>query len=389
MVVEPGTAVFVPFGPRVLQGVVLGLQGTPDLGKTRPIQAVADPHPVLDEAHIQLARWMADFYLAPLWECVSACLPSGYGQRPVAMVTPGNIPALLPVAPRDAKVLQYLAAHGRMTTEVLREGVGAVTTATLERLQSEGYLTLAQGLANPAAQPKCERRVALNVPAEAAVEEATRREARNAKSVDARVLRLLASEGDVALAVAREAGAGPGHIERLEGDGWLREYSTRVERDPLEGLAFEQRPPLALSEAQQAVADAIWAKGGTSLLHGVTGAGKTEVYLDLARRTLEAGKSAIVLVPEIALTPQAIRRYGERFGGTLAVLHSSLGQGEVYDQWFRVQRGDARVVIGSRSAIFAPAQNLGLVVLDEEHEWTYKQTDPSPRYHARAVAERL
>lgn len=384
-----GQAVFVPFGPRILQGVVLQLSGSTTLQGVRPIAAVADPQPILDEAHLRLARWLSDEYFAPLWDCVACCLPSGYGQKPVTMVSPVDVPALLPVYPKDQRILKYIAEHGRVSLDELRENVGQVSITLLDRLQHDGQLTVAQGLTRPSGRPRFERRVALA--SEPALAEAHARSLaeRNAKSVEARVIRHLIAHPDVTLTEVRELGASPNHLSRLEAAGMLRQYEQRMERDPLADYQFEHRPPAVLSADQQRAANACWANPGTTLVHGVTGAGKTEVYLELVRRTLDEGKGAIVLVPEISLTPQAIRRYGERFGETLTVLHSQLSQGELYDQWFRVQRGDARVVVGSRSAVFAPLQDLGLIVLDEEHEWSYKQVDPQPRYHAREAAEQL
>ncbi|MGE5596642.1 MAG: primosomal protein N' [Hyphomicrobiales bacterium] len=384
-----GQAVFVPYGSRILQGIVLDLRETTELEEVRPISAIADPEPVLDAAHIALARWLCETYLAPLWDCVATCLPAGYGQKAVTMVSPVEVPPLLPVYPKDRKILQYIAEHGRVSVEQLREAIGPVSMQTLQRLQAAGHLTVVQGLSRPAGHARFERRVRLAASPEAAIERAEALEAKSPRSVAARVLRTLAERGDIPLTEARAAGAQPGHLRQLEAEGLVTEYRQHVERDPLAGWRFEPKPRLELTPAQADAANAIWEDGGSWLLHGITGAGKTEVYLELVRRTLAAGKSAIVLVPEISLTPQAIRRYGERFGETLTVLHSNLGTGELYDQWFRVQRGEARVIIGSRSALFVPAQNLGLVVMDEEHEWSYKQTDPQPRYHARDAAAEL
>ncbi|MCZ2108591.1 MAG: primosomal protein N' [Dehalococcoidia bacterium] len=385
-----GQAVFVPFGPRILQGIVLGLTcEEPSIDGIRDIEAVADPDPVLDRTHIELARWLSDTYVAPLWESVAVSLPGGYGQRAVTMVSPVDIPPLLPVYPRDQRVLQYIAANGRVSFDQLKEAVPGITLPRLRRLQAAGHLTVAQGLSRPAGRPKTERRLELQQSAGAAQAHAAQLKARQPRSVDARLLERLAV-GGTSLTEARELGATPAHVRRLEGDGWIREFELRIERDPLADYRFDPKPAATLSVGQQAVADAIWASPGmTHLIRGVTGSGKTEVYLDLVGRTLAAGKSAIVLVPEIALTPQAIRRYGERYGETLTVLHSHLGAGELYDQWYRIQRGDARVVLGSRSAIFAPMYNPGLIILDEEHEWTYKQVEHQPRYHAREVAEEL
>jgi primosomal protein N' (replication factor Y) (superfamily II helicase) len=385
----PGQAVFVPYGVRVLQGIVLERKAATELEEPREIQAIADPEPVLDEVHIALARWLSRHYLAPLWDCLAACLPSGYGQKAVTVVSPVEIPPLLPIYPQDQRILRYIAEHGRVTTEALKQAVHGVSLTRLQRLQRDGHLTVVQGLARPTGHARMERRVALERTAEEARARAADLEAKQPRSVAARVLRALADEPDLSLTRTRErSGANAGHLRALQGEGWLREYEARVIRDPLAAYAFAERPPLVLTAGQQAVADAI-TPGGEYLIHGVTGAGKTEVYLDLVRRAFECGQGAIILVPEIALTPQAIRRYGERFGSEMAVFHSALGAGELYDQWFRVQSGAARLVIGSRSALFAPVQNLGLVVLDEEHESSYKQSDPQPRYHARDAAREL
>jgi primosomal protein N' (replication factor Y) len=390
MDVALGQAVFVPFGPRILQGIVVGLPESTTLAEVRPIHAIAEVEPVLDGLHVGLATWMSGRYLAPLWECVAACLPPGYGQRPVTMVAPVAVPPLLPVYPQDQRILQYIAAHGRVTMEALRDAVGGVTLQRLQRLQRDGLLTVVEGLTRPAVTTKFERRVALLRPAAEAAEQAAALEAKSQRSVAARVLRLLASAGDVPLAATRELGAGPKHIEALAAGGWLRQYEAEVERDPLAAYRFEHRgPPTLTVDQESAVGRIVAGQGQEWLVHGVTGAGKTEVYLELVRHTLERGDGALVLVPEIALTPQAIRRYGERFGSVLTVLHSGLSPGEAFDQWHRVRRGEARLVIGSRSAVFAPLPRLGLIVIDEEHEWTYKQADPAPRYHTREVARYL
>ena len=386
---QPGQAVFVPFGPRILQGIVLRLADSTPLQAVRPIAAVADPEPILDQAHIALATWLSDEYFAPLWDCVACCLPSGYGQKPVTMVSPVDVPLLLPSYPRDQKILQYIAEHGRVSLEELRDHAGQVTLTLLEQMQRDGQLTVAQGLARPSGRPKFERRIALAASGDAASAHAALLTERNPKSVEARVLHHLVNHPDVALAEVRELGANPAHLAKLEKAGMVRQFERRLERDPLAEYRFVPKAAAKLSGEQQQAADACWSTVGTTLIHGVTGSGKTEVYLELVARTLHEGRGAIVLVPEIALTPQAIRRYGERFGETLTVLHSQLSQGELYDQWFRIQRGDARLVVGSRSAVFAPVKDLGLIVLDEEHEWSYKQVDPQPRYHAREAAEHL
>lgn len=387
MRVEPGVAVFVPFGPRIVQGVVMRLSQRSEVAEVRPVSAVMDPEPLLDDVRAALALWMAEEYLAPLWDCVACLLPAGFGLKPVTMVSPVEVPPLLPVRPKERAILAYLAEHGRVPLEELRQAVGLVPMATLRRLQAAGHLTVTQGLTRASGRPKLEQRVALAAPPEEA-RAAAEALARGRRTVEGRVLELLATRGEIALSEARELGAGPRHLGRLVERGFIRTLVRRVERDPAAAVRGGHLPPPVLSPEQRAAADAAWGAPVT-LIHGVTGAGKTEVYLDLAARALGEGRGVIVLVPEISLTPQAIRRFGERFGDELAVFHSRLSTGEQFDQWFRVHRGEARLALGSRSAIFAPVRRLGLVVLDEEHEWSYKQADPVPRYHAREVALKL
>ena len=187
---------------------------------------------------------------------------------------------------------------------------------------------------------------------------------------------------------AREA------IERLAADGLVRVDEELDRRDPLRDLVVVQRSPVELLQEQADAADAICeaidrADGARMLLQGVTGSGKTEVYLEALRYAVAHGKRAIVLVPEIALTPQTVRRFAEQFPGRVGVLHSGLSAGEAYDEWHATADGQYDVVIGSRSAIFAPQPELGLIIIDEAHEWTYKQSDPAPRYDARTVAAHL
>ena len=384
----PGQAVFVPFGPRVLQGIVLARPTATELSEVRPIAAVADPAPVLDATHITLSHWVADTYLSPIWDAVAVSLPPGYGQRPVTVISPVEIPPLLPIYPQDQKILRYVGAHGQVTIETLKAAIGPVSLTRLQRLQQDGHITVVQGLTPPAGRPRMQQRVRLVREPAAAAAQAVALEAKAKRSIAARALRLLLQAPDRPASDLRQNGATTTVLQKLAQDGWLELFDAKIERDPLAASTFAKLPPLQLTAEQRAAVDGV-EDGRVNLLFGITGSGKTEVYLELVGRALERGQGAIILVPEISLTPQAIRRFGERFGKVLAIRHSQLSTGESFDQWWRIARGECRVVIGSRSAIFAPVKDLGLVVVDEEHEWNYKQAEPQPRYHAREAATEL
>ena len=185
--------------------------------------------------------------------------------------------------------------------------------------------------------------------------------------------------------LVKEFKTSPSTLRTLAQKGCLSIAPRQSRRDPLAGRSVVPTRPLQLNDMQACALRQILESTSPVLLHGVTGSGKTEIYLQAIARLLEQGKGAIVLVPEIALTPQTVRRFAGRFGNRVAVLHSALSDGERYDEWHRIRTGEARVVVGPRSAIFAPVANLGLIVVDEEHDPSYKQ-DETPRYHARDVA---
>ena len=207
---------------------------------------------------------------------------------------------------------------------------------------------------------------------------------------------VLDSVASVMVAAEARKEFGSGAVRALVDRGWLEIERTQVFRDPLAERVFEVEGRVTLSERQAAVAADVAetlrdaGRGPRAILvQGVTGSGKTEVYLRAVEECLALGRQAVVMVPEISLTPQTIERFAGRFAGKVAVLHSGLSDGQRYDQWWAIKEGRYPIVVGSRSAVFAPVPNPGLVILDEEHEWTYKQNDAAPRYHARDVAMRL
>lgn len=341
-----GARVLVPFGRRRLIGWVVGhaeqvMEGV----RVRPVSAVLDPEPVIPDELLRLCRWVADYYVAPLGLVLRTALPAVLSDtaRPAPPVKTRRVLRLtqeIPSLVRRDEIFRR-AQRQRELYELVETMGGAAEVAHLT-----GQLGFSES-----------------------------------------VLRGLVDKG-LAMIVEEE-----------------------VERDPFARIPTEKPAPLTLTPAQRAAVDALVAAtrsglrssrggrsgggpaepgrgagGGTFLLRGVTGSGKTQVYIELLKEVVERqGRGAIVLVPEIALTPQTVARFRAHFGETVAVLHSALSDGERYDAWRALRSGERRIAVGARSAVFAPVPDLGAIIVDEEHEATYKQSD-APRYHAREVA---
>jgi len=388
---QPGHLVWVPFGPRILQGVIVALDERSPVEKTRPVEQLADPEPVLPDTHLRLARWIAEYYLAPLHRVLEAMLPPGVTQDVDIVVTAAEGTELDAPTPEQAALLDLLRKEGPYTYRELARTRLKGWRRVVDQLAAREAVIRSYTARPPAVQPKRIPSVRLAPDFEDKEHPPERATAQRRA-----LAYFLARQDDewVPLAdAAKEADVSTATLRALADREILELSERQVWRDPLAGRAFVPVLPPRLTPEQEAVwqrirEDLESPQGRPFLLQGVTGSGKTEIYLRAVRHVLSQGRSAIVLVPEIALTPQTVRRFGARFPSTLAVLHSRLSPGERYDQWRRIRAGELRVVVGSRSAIYAPLRRLGLVVLDEEHEWTYKQQQ-TPRYHAREVAVEL
>ena len=323
---SPGMRVTVPFGRgnSKIEGIVLSLQQEPNYKDPKCILDALEEEPVLTPEQLKLALWMRERFFCTVYDAVHAMLPSG---------------------------MWFKGGKKRVTD-------------------------------------KTELFASLVVDGAEAMEAAEQKHLRAKQQ--AAILRVLAVTGPVSVQDLREfTGAGIQSVRALEQQGYLELEAREMFRSP--GYTVRERlPDAVLNEEQEAAfrgLKALLSKGaGAALLYGVTGSGKTQVYIRLIREVLSGGKSAVVLVPEIALTPQLVAVFSAHFGNEIAVLHSSLSMGERYDEWKRIRSGKVRVVIGTRSAVFAPVQDLGLIVIDEEQEHTY-QSENSPRYHARDVAK--
>lgn len=526
--IRVGQMVWVPFGPRRLQGIVLELSETTELDETRPVEAIVYDEPLLMLWQIELARWISRRYLAPLAECVWLFLPPGIEERVETLVELAPGAPALELTARQSALVERIRAEGSVKSTRLSPAQRSMLNTLVER----GVLTKRAHVRPARARPRRVDTVQLVIPLAvaraviaglnrraaalralaSAPEPLTAQQLASQTRLGAAALKALVADGIVAKQAPparleltrlyydtvpalpteqarlcvwlRERGgsaaqdqaqlelevpdrviatlASHGLLERaeppaayrlldpsyvvplspaharleraveflatsrepvwisavyaatdttradlvkLEQLGVLELETTQVIRDPLAGRTFTPVPPPQLTDAQAAA----WAElepalrwdpveagaarpGAAFLLHGVTGSGKTELYLDALDRALAVGKQGIALVPEISLTPQTIRRFGARFGDRIGILHSGLSAGERYDTWQRIRAGEIDVVIGPRSALFAPLPRLGLIVMDEEHDGSYKGDAEflnQPPYHAREIALEL
>ena len=395
----PGVRVTVPFGRgnRTSEGMILArVQGEKVQG-LKPLDSVLDSGPVLDGDGIALALWMRQRYFCTMFEAVKTILPAGlwYRLREVWHLAEGvdreAAAALCGNIRRAGAVLDVLwASGGSAGLEALRDVCGQEAESTLRAMEKTGTVRCETEAARKIGD-KTRRMVSLAVSAEdaLAMTEAKRR------SAPARyeVVRLLAATGRASAAdVCYFTGASTRTLKAMEKAGLLA-FSEEEELRVPQATEVEPGAPIVLNGEQQAAYDGILSlmdsgKPEAALLHGVTGSGKTQVYLRLVQEALDRGKTAMVLVPEIILTPQMMRKFSSYFGSKVCMLHSSLRMTERYDQWKRIRRGEVQVVLGTRSAVFSPLKNLGLLILDEEQEGSYQSENP-PRYHTRDVAKFL
>ena len=396
---RPGMRVLVPFGAgnRGSEGIVLSLGEEPMPGPSlKAVHAQLDPEPVLDHEAIQLALWMRERYFCTVYDCVKAMLPAGLyfalkdqvvlredldrQQAYEAVEGSGSAKQLLEM---------LLSWGGGGDMEQIRLAFGSKDPNPAIHTLTQLGLARVETSAQRGVGDKTEKLAVLAIPAEDAMAMVTPR--RKSAPLRYSVTQLLCTLGAASVKeLCYFTGASMPTIKSLEKSGILTVEKQEVFRR-ISVRDVEPAGELVLNEEQQAAFSGLDALAETekpeaALLYGVTGSGKTQVYIRLIQKTLERGKGALVLVPEIVLTPQLLRIFTSYFGEQIAVLHSSLRAGERYDEWKRVRRGEARVVIGTRSAVFAPVQELGLIVLDEEQESSYK-SENVPRYHARDVAK--
>jgi primosomal protein N' (replication factor Y) len=396
-----GARMLVPFGRTLTTGYIVALHDSldPALGlddvEIKEAEELLDAEPLLTPEVLEITRWISDYYAAPWGEVLKAALPAGLNAtiEQVITITQTGRDELARLPPRravtaKAQTLRLAAEDGSTTLrEVARELGQPRAAKAVRELVRAGWATVAHRSRTAQARAKKRKAVRLLPPSEHDENGARALTAAQQHVVET----LIASGGEMLFAELLEAaGASASTIQTLERRGVLEVFVREVRRDPLAGAQLPARDSLRLTDAQALALREIneaqaEGKYAAFLLHGVTGSGKTEIYIRAMSAALQRGRTAMMLVPEIALTPVFSRRLRAHFGDAVAIFHSSLTTGERFDEWHRLKRGEARVVIGTRSAVFAPVSDLGVIIVDEEHEASYRQQE-SPYYNGRDTA---
>lgn len=402
--VQPGSLVVVPFGQKRVQGIVLDLHDQPEVLQTKPVEALLDDLPVVAQTQIELAKWMAEATLANVSACLELFLPPGLSQQSDTFfwINPGAAASEEPLSSLQTRLLDLLrskkGARGRQIDHAFPH---QNWRATLQGLVKKGLVLSKPVLQPPSVHPKTIRTAQLSVPIEQAIETCARiSKSGNTFPRRKAALDYLYEEAvptNVAWIYAA-SGCTLEDLKRLADAELIILSEAEIFRDPLEKLEWVPAEPPSLTfdqgEAWEKLQFGLRSKIPAEnrkpyLLHGVTGSGKTEIYLRAVEETILQGKQALVLVPEISLTPQTVRRFAARFPGRIGLIHSKLSPGERYDTWRRIRAEKLPIVIGPRSALFSPLNNLGLIVMDECHDHSYDQEDNPPFYHALETAIKL
>ncbi len=407
-----GCLVTAPFGKQTVQGVVLELVEQPAVAETKPLESLLDPLSVLTVPQIELAKWMSEYYLQPLAAMIGLMLPVGLSQQ--ADVQYSVVSHRLSVISDQFSVVQkrlvgLLKERGSLRGRQIDNHFKRVDwRKSAEWLARRGILEKKSVLPPPRVRPKYIRVAQLAVTPEEADAAMSGLGTKQTLARRQKALQFLVRALDAVNVswVYAESGCNLADLQELEERGLIRLFESEIFRDPLERVStqvntytgtqvdrYTGKQGFELTPEQNVALNEILAAPANShlpftnyLLHGVTGSGKTEIYLRAAEETIRHGKQVIVLVPEIALTPQTVHRFLARFPGQVGLVHSKLSDGERYDTWRRARAGKLKVIIGARSALFAPLPNIGLIVADECHDASYYQSEP-PFYHAVTSAE--
>jgi primosomal protein N' (replication factor Y) len=397
-----GSRVMVQLGTKPVTGYIVALlprlrSGTSLIeSEIKWVQELLDADPPLTSEVLEITRWVADYYVAPWGEVMRAALPGGINttvEQTVSITAQGRQALSDPERPSTAKVrinaLRLLATEGEFELGTFCLRIGAAKTPQwLREMEAEGLIERSYRTRSTVTRAKRRKAVRLVTPELAEAQFA----GKTVTKTQQRVLEVLAANPQAMAAsdLIKAAKVSESVVRTLAKKGVVEEFEEDVRRDPLSRAELPNTEVFKLTSAQTGALRSIEKRlsekvFATLLLHGVTGSGKTEVYIRAMQAALDGNRGAMMLVPEIALTPILSRRLRAHFGGRIAIFHSSLSKGERFDEWSRLRSGEARVVLGTRSAVFAPVRNLGVIIIDEEQDASYRQEE-SPFYHARDTA---
>ncbi|MEJ2283826.1 MAG: primosomal protein N' [Desulfobacterales bacterium] len=382
--VSAGKRVLIPFGRRRITGYVLGPSQGVDQKEVKSVLDVLDDQPLFPPAMVPFFRWISDYYKYPLGEVIKNALPGGLNVRDYALVAltadGQNCIEGGQLNPIAKQILCHLQSGPCRVKELFNQIDRGIPGALLYSLEQQGLIAHKWELSKARAKARRERFVQLT---------GVQPEAGQLSRSRAKVLEVLAESGEISVKQLKKIiPTSAALIKPLEKAGYVSIQSKRVYRDPFgKSIKPDSAPVLNREQARavERISDFFNQGYKAFLLRGVTGSGKTEVYMRVADKVIKSGRCVLVLVPEIALITQMERRFRARFGDGVGVLHSGLSAGERFDQWTRIMQGEATIVIGARSAIFAPLADIGIIIVDEEHDSSYKQ-EGQLRYNARDLA---
>jgi primosomal protein N' (replication factor Y) len=385
---QVGMRVLVPFKGRKVTGFTIDLSDQPPKGveeKLREVEGLLDEAPLIDSPMLRLYRWISDYYLYPLGEVIKTGLPPGLQLKSelILSLTQNGMESLARGGLEliQEKVFKEIGRCGKVSLKKILKHFLGVSKSQLFSWKRKGLLNIDAGIEGKEVKPKFEKVVQYQ--GDELIQPISKKQAE--------ILKWIKEKGEVSYSELSKRFKSPSKpIQFLRTKGLLsfsrrevcRDLSVRAELKPYPKPEPTSDQDAMLSEILKGIHSK---RFSPFLIHGVTGSGKTEIYLRAIEEVLVQGQEAIVLVPEISLTPQLLSRFKDRFGENLALLHSGLGRGERYDQWRRIWRGDVKIAMGARSAIFAPFKNVGIIIVDEEHDPSYKQEEKL-KYHARDVA---
>jgi primosomal protein N' (replication factor Y) len=386
-----GQRVMVPFGygNKLLEGIVYSIDNDTSYDKLKNVRTIIDDAPILKEELIQLISWMREKYICTYYDVVKTILPTGIGVKGSKVIklideydqVPKKLKKIIETLIENNKECEYQELKGKVGPREFQKKIDIL----LEDKKIEIFEEMRTSVREKSI------RVAFALKSQEELLDLLEND-KIKKIQDVKVLEILLDNEYVATSdIIQFAGVSNSILNRLKRDGFIDFKKIEVKRDPIKNVYSEKSEALIPTKEQMFVIEKCKEiisnnKHEEVLLHGITGSGKTEVYLQLIQHVLDNGKEAIVLVPEISLTPMMINRFKGRFGDNIAVLHSRLSLGERYDQWRLIKEKKKKIVIGARSAMFAPLENIGIIIIDEEHESSYK-SEKKPKYSAREIAK--